>query len=51
LTPAQLAQRVLDETGGDRIQAVRLAGRYARGARLRATIAMIGSTLLRRSAS
>jgi hypothetical protein len=51
LTPQQLARECLAETGGDLDRAVRLAGKRARGAKLRATVYEIGSALLRASAN
>ena len=50
LTVAQLAQRCIEEAANDSTRAVRLAGRYARGAKARAVVAAIGSTLLRTAA-
>jgi hypothetical protein len=51
LTVAQLVQRCIDESGDDLDRAVRLAGRYSRGARARATVREISNTLLRGGAS
>jgi hypothetical protein len=49
LSPDQIAQRCLAEAGNDPDRATRLVGRYAHGARQRATVAAIGSALLRAS--
>jgi hypothetical protein len=48
--PEQLAHDCLTEARNNPKRAIALAGRYAHGARLRATIAAIGSALLRVSA-
>jgi hypothetical protein len=51
LTDEQLVEHCLAEAGNDPRQAFRLASKHARGARLRAVTARIGSALLRRSVS
>ena len=50
-TVQQFARECLAEAGNDPRQAFRLASKHARGARLRAVTARIGSALLRRSVS
>jgi hypothetical protein len=47
LTVEQLVQRCIDEANGDHGRAVRLAGKYSRGARARTVVREIGNTLLR----
>ena len=48
LTPKQLARECLAEGRNNPDSAITLARRYACGTRLRATVAAIGSALLRR---
>jgi hypothetical protein len=46
-TPEQIARRCLAEAHNNPDRAIALAGRYARGGKLRATVAAIGTGLLR----
>jgi hypothetical protein len=45
-TPAQVARRCLIESRGNPTKAATLARRYARGSRLRAAVAAIGTEVL-----
>ena len=47
-TPEQLAHDCLEEARNNPERAIALAGRYAHGTRLKATIAAIGTAFLRR---
>jgi hypothetical protein len=51
LTPEQLARACLAEARGIRNKAIALAGKHARGAKLRAVVREIGNALLRASAN
>jgi hypothetical protein len=50
MTPAELARQCLAEAHNDPDRAIALAGKRARGAKLRATYAVIGNALMRASA-
>jgi hypothetical protein len=45
-TPREIAKRCLADAGNNPDRAIALAGRHARGARLRATVVAIGDALL-----